>query len=80
MAGAGGFEPPHGGIKIRCLTTWLRPIRRRACPPTARGPSSLPTRSSISEARGSLLPRCLWATALMRIPLEAYSTAALLEV
>src|SRR5215471_9439796 len=25
MAGAGGFEPPHGGIKIRCLTTWLRP-------------------------------------------------------
>src|SRR5690606_36360293 len=26
VAGAGGFEPPHGGIKIRCLTTWLRPI------------------------------------------------------
>ncbi len=25
MAGAGGFEPPDGGIKIRCLTTWLRP-------------------------------------------------------
>jgi hypothetical protein len=25
MAGAGGFEPPNGGIKIRCLTTWLRP-------------------------------------------------------
>ena len=25
MAGAGGFEPPHGGIKIRCLTAWLRP-------------------------------------------------------
>ncbi len=25
VAGAGGFEPPHGGIKIRCLTTWLRP-------------------------------------------------------
>src|SRR5215831_498377 len=25
LAGAGGFEPPHGGIKIRCLTTWLRP-------------------------------------------------------
>ena len=28
MAGAGGFEPPYGGIKIRCLTTWLRPIAR----------------------------------------------------
>ena len=26
MAGwAGGFEPPHGGIKIRCLTAWRRP-------------------------------------------------------
>jgi hypothetical protein len=25
LAGAGGFEPPNGGIKIRCLTTWRRP-------------------------------------------------------
>ena len=25
LAGAGGFEPPNGGIKIRCLTAWLRP-------------------------------------------------------
>ena len=25
VAGAGGFEPPHGGIKIRCLTAWRRP-------------------------------------------------------
>jgi hypothetical protein len=22
---AGGFELPHGGIKVRCLTAWLRP-------------------------------------------------------
>lgn len=29
LAGAGGIEPPNGGIKIRCLTAWLRPIRRR---------------------------------------------------
>src|SRR5437899_10054849 len=29
LAGAGGFEPPYGGIKIRCLTTWLRPNRYR---------------------------------------------------
>ena len=28
LAGAGGFEPPYGGIKIRCLTTWRRPNRR----------------------------------------------------
>ena len=27
LAGAGGIEPPNGGIKIRCLTAWLRPIR-----------------------------------------------------
>jgi hypothetical protein len=25
LAGAGGIEPPNGGIKIRCLTAWLRP-------------------------------------------------------
>ena len=28
LAGAGGFEPPNAGIKIRCLTTWLRPNMR----------------------------------------------------
>jgi hypothetical protein len=38
LAGAGGFETPHGGVKIRCLTTWLRPIRQPACAVTARGP------------------------------------------
>lgn len=25
VVGAGGIEPPNGGIKIRCLTAWLRP-------------------------------------------------------
>ena len=35
LAGAGGFEPPYGGIKIRCLTTWLRPTTQRPGP--ARG-------------------------------------------
>ncbi len=29
VAGAGGFEPPYGGIKIRCLTAWRRPNARR---------------------------------------------------
>ena len=29
LAGAGGFEPPYGGIKIRCLTAWRRPKARR---------------------------------------------------
>ncbi len=31
LAGAGGFEPPNGGIKIRCLTTWLRPNAPSDC-------------------------------------------------
>jgi hypothetical protein len=31
VAGAGGFEPPHGGTKIRCLTAWLRPNRNEPC-------------------------------------------------
>src|ERR1700722_6104761 len=30
LAGAGGFEPPNGGIKIHCLTTWRRPNCRKA--------------------------------------------------
>ena len=29
VAGAGGFEPPNAGIKIRCLTTWRRPSKKR---------------------------------------------------
>ena len=31
LAGAPGFEPGDGGIKIRCLTTWLRP--KTGCAP-----------------------------------------------
>jgi hypothetical protein len=31
VAGAPGFEPGNGGIKIRCLTTWLRPIAPSDC-------------------------------------------------
>jgi hypothetical protein len=25
LAGVEGFEPPNGGIKTRCLTTWRHP-------------------------------------------------------
>jgi hypothetical protein len=32
LAGAPGFEPGNGGIKIRCLTTWLRPSSEGAAP------------------------------------------------
>ncbi len=27
MVGVAGFEPAHGGIKSRCLTTWRHPKR-----------------------------------------------------
>ncbi|SUZ47380.1 uncharacterized protein METZ01_LOCUS234 [marine metagenome] len=27
MAGVAGFEPAHHGIKTRCLTAWLHPIK-----------------------------------------------------
>ncbi len=27
MAGVAGIEPANDGIKTRCLTTWLHPIR-----------------------------------------------------
>jgi hypothetical protein len=37
LAGAGGFEPPNGGIKIRCLTTWLRPNAPSDCRRPAAG-------------------------------------------
>ena len=37
LAGAGGFEPPHGGTKIRCLTAWLRPIKEVGNKPELHG-------------------------------------------
>jgi hypothetical protein len=36
LAGAPGLEPGNGGIKIRCLTTWLRPIAACGAVMTAR--------------------------------------------
>ena len=47
MAGAGGIEPPNGGIKIRCLTAWLRPNRLTR---NARGRSAL-ARTGSDNAR-----------------------------
>src|SRR6185436_12801781 len=43
LAGAGGIEPPNGGIKIRCLTAWLRPNRpERGKDRSARSPPATP--------------------------------------
>src|SRR6184192_1702174 len=33
LAGVEGFEPPNGGIKTRCLTTWRHPSTRRSYHP-----------------------------------------------
>src|SRR5882672_4182357 len=33
VAGVEGFEPPDGGIKTRCLTTWRHPNRARTAGP-----------------------------------------------
>ena len=30
MAGVAGFEPAHHGIKTRCLTAWLHPIKTQS--------------------------------------------------
>src|SRR6185437_10559797 len=38
LAGAPGFEPGDGGIKIRCLTAWLRPNPHERGELKARGP------------------------------------------
>ena len=48
-AGAPGFEPGNGGIKIRCLTTWLRPNRYRRA-------ASKPFRVRRADHSGADLP------------------------
>ena len=55
MAGAGGFEPPYGGIKIRCLTTWLRPIGKPADARVSRySNAAAPLRASAGFSAGGL--------------------------
>jgi hypothetical protein len=55
LAGAPGFEPGDGGIKIRCLTTWLRPndfgILREARGPYRRAESQATLRIAQRPAR-----------------------------
>ena len=37
LAGVEGFEPPYGGIKTRCLTTWRHPRRTQTVTLSATG-------------------------------------------
>ena len=55
VAGAPGFEPGNGGIKIRCLTAWLRPIgQSRSRPDDSDGgrTDQRPSRLRAPGARG----------------------------
>jgi hypothetical protein len=75
LAGAGGFEPPNGGIKIRCLTTWLRPI----------GAGIAPARRAVRRRRniiGGFLPindcggKCQFGRSIRRINSTCLCTAS----
>ena len=77
VAGAGGFEPPDGGIKIRCLTTWLRPNAsqgsnglggKRADNSSGSPAPQWPSRTKFAPAEGSPhtpntlnQEQCLWS-------------------
>jgi hypothetical protein len=53
LAGAGGFEPPYAGIKIRCLTAWRRPHRGGRGPywlPAAYSTQDVPCQAAMTDA------------------------------
>src|SRR5437763_5612017 len=72
LAGVEGFEPPNGGIKTRCLTTWRHPSTRRsyqsaplrmgggrasyAASPTPRVPEKLVERGAVEAPRHEAPP------------------------
>src|SRR5439155_11460869 len=72
LAGGEGFEPPNGGIKTRCLTTWRHPSTRRsyqsaplrmgggrasyAASPTPRVPEKLVERGAVEAPRHEAPP------------------------
>jgi ParB-like chromosome segregation protein Spo0J len=57
VAGAGGFEPPHGGIKIPCLTTWRRPNKPNGNRGTSARADFLRPRRSIEGVEPFQQPR-----------------------
>src|SRR5262245_29484088 len=75
LAGVEGFEPPNGGIKTRCLTTWRHPSARVV----DSGPATpeTPARKLIALAPGARAAASDCARA-SRIPANvAEATAAL---
>ena len=74
MAGVEGFEPPYGGIKTRCLTTWRHPSRFQSAIPTpaCRAAASDPGRarrncSSDPELARAIRSRILLASKLAKM-------------
>src|SRR6516162_8554191 len=65
LAGAGGFEPPNGGIKIRCLTTWLRPTELAFAPAYCRhaGRNIIFGLTPINDCGASIAPGMPFRTA-----------------
>ena len=63
MAGVEGFEPPNGGIKTRCLTTWRHPSKvahaagRGHSTPAPRNSSSNPARAPRRPPRVAALSK-----------------------
>jgi hypothetical protein len=58
LAGAPGFEPGNAGIKIRCLTTWLRPNQIGSFPaPRAGAAQTPPLTYRLPVKKGSRLKR-----------------------
>jgi hypothetical protein len=61
LAGAPGFEPGDGGIKIRCLTTWLRPNTAAPVPVRTRADHTQGGRADQRKvSRSRQLPEGSW--------------------
>ena len=65
LAGAPGFEPGDGGIKIRCLTTWLRPNTLAAPAANAGGPYICKSHQSTLLLRSACRITAILSTSVM---------------
>ncbi len=55
-AGVAGFEPTHGGVKVRCLTAWLHPTGHFCLFYACLGSLIEPQKASAAEIGGALAP------------------------
>ena len=77
LVGAPGFEPGNGGIKIRCLTTWLRPNGRKGRNLLKIEPGSMPENGEIRRLKGpNRAARKQPLAGASRVPALLFSLAA----